>query len=220
MEYVIARGSAGASATLDWDDSGWGAAVEQEITAFHPDSMSRPRTRFKTCWNDEGIRGLFRVDDTCVVSVAEKDMDEVWQDSCVEFFVWPGKANGYFNFEFNCGGLLLSTFIRNWKRTAHGFVDYEPLNPAELASVKRAATMPRRTPVEINTPTEWRLGWFIPFSLLCGRNGLPAPKSGDVWRANFYKCGSGTRTPHWGMWRPVDPLDFHQPAFFGPIRFE
>ena len=221
MEYVIARGSAGAFPTLDWDDPGWGSAVEDQITEFAAKSTYRPETHFKTCWNDDGIRGLFRVvNDTCVRSVAEKDMDEVWLDSCVEFFVWPGEANGYFNFEFNCGGLMLSTFIRNWTRLGKGFVDYDPMKPEELAMVKRAATMPRRTPEEIHEPTEWRLGWFIPFALLCGRPGIPLPKSGDVWRANFYKCGNGTTHPHWGMWRPVDPIDFHQPKFFGPIRFE
>ena len=34
MEYVIARGSAGAFPTLDWNDPGWGSAVEEQITEF------------------------------------------------------------------------------------------------------------------------------------------------------------------------------------------
>ncbi|MBQ4107662.1 MAG: carbohydrate-binding family 9-like protein [Lentisphaeria bacterium] len=221
MEYMIARGSAGTGPTLDWNDPGWGNARSETITHFHAKSSSHhPQVEFKTCWNDDGIRVLFRVRDQYVKSVAVKDMDCVCRDSCVEFFVWPGKANGYFNFEFSCGGVLLSQFIRDWTRAPGGFVDFDALTPPELAMVKRVSTMPLRTEEEITTPLDWRLGFFVPFALICGRPGIPVPVSGECWKGNFFKCADDTSHPHWGMWRPVEPLNFHAPQFFDTIRFE
>ncbi|NLC14527.1 MAG: hypothetical protein GX768_10865, partial [Chloroflexi bacterium] len=40
---------------------------------------------------------------------------------------------------------------------------------------------------------------------------------GHKIRANFYKCGDHTQTPHWGMWNPVTIRDFHSPQYFGDL---
>ena len=43
---------------------------------------------------------------------------------------------------------------------------------------------------------------------------------GQTWRGNFYKCGDHTSHPHWASWSPIgEQLDFHQPEFFGELRF-
>jgi hypothetical protein len=44
--------------------------------------------------------------------------------------------------------------------------------------------------------------------------------AGEVWRANFYKCGDETSQPHWAAWHPVEALNFHLPQCFGQLRFE
>jgi hypothetical protein len=46
--------------------------------------------------------------------------------------------------------------------------------------------------------------------------------AGHVARANFYKCGDETETPHFGAWSPVQTPqpDFHRPEFFGRLVFE
>ena len=42
--------------------------------------------------------------------------------------------------------------------------------------------------------------------------------SGQVWRANLYKCGDQTSHPHWASWAPIgEALNFHQPGFFGGL---
>jgi hypothetical protein len=44
-------------------------------------------------------------------------------------------------------------------------------------------------------------------------------EKGNLWRANFYKCGDDTSHPHWAAWSPVDELNFHLPRCFGRLGF-
>ena len=48
------------------------------------------------------------------------------------------------------------------------------------------------------------------------------PKSGVVWKANFYKIAENSTNPHYITWSVVenDKPDFHKPEFFGKIIFE
>ena len=44
---------------------------------------------------------------------------------------------------------------------------------------------------------------------------------GQTWRGNFYKCADRSSHPHWASWSPLgEPLNFHTPQFFGPLRLE
>jgi len=55
-------------------------------------------------------------------------MDEVWKDSCVEFFIQPRPDAGYFNLEMNAGGAHLCCYIEDPARVrvdlrnSHGFL--------------------------------------------------------------------------------------------------
>jgi hypothetical protein len=44
-------------------------------------------------------------------------------------------------------------------------------------------------------------------------------ENGNLWRANFYKCGHDTSHPHRGAWSPVDELNYHLPRCFGRLGF-
>ncbi|HYN01411.1 MAG TPA: carbohydrate-binding family 9-like protein, partial [Vicinamibacteria bacterium] len=85
-----------------WDDLAWAAAEPLEIAHFRPEgSDHRPRTRARLAWEEEGLRGLFRVEDHHVRSVHTRFGDPVYQDSCVEVFLQPTPGRGYLNFEMN-----------------------------------------------------------------------------------------------------------------------
>lgn len=146
-------------------------------------------------------------------------MSDVWKDSCVEFFVQPKSAKGYFNFEFNCGGAFLVCYIVDWTRTVTMFKDFtrvpEPL--AKNVSVK--SSLPKVVDPEIQEPCDWTLGFFIPFSLLEHYVGPLGKIEGQTWRGNFFKCADETSHPHWASWSPVDELNFHLPRCFGDLEF-
>ncbi len=76
--------------------------------------------------------------------VRTQDMDDIWKDSCVEFFVQPKPGRGYFNFEFNCGGAMLGSHITDHERTSDGFRGFERFTLEDCTQVLRKATMPHR----------------------------------------------------------------------------
>ena len=68
-------------------------------------------------------------------------------------------------------------------------------------------------------PDGWGVEYRVPFAfirtLFPGFAGAP----GGVIRANCYKCGDLTRTPHYLAWNPVrsEAPDFHRPRDFGEM---
>lgn len=203
-----------------WDDCLWSGAETLAITHFRPEgSGHRPETILQLLYHDSGISGLFRIHDRFVRCVRTQDMDDIWKDSCVEFFVQPKPGRGYFNFEFNCGGAMLGSHITDHERTPDGFRDFERFTLEDCAQVLRKATMPRRIDPEITTPVLWTLQFFIPFTLLEKYVGPLGSVGDQIWRINAYKCADETSHPHWASWQPLPEKNFHLPETFGPVVF-
>ncbi len=221
MAYLIRRAAQRPKLSGDWDSPAWQQADVLSIDQFRPESSDHhPRTLAKLLFTDDGIHGIFRVEDQYVRCVTTEFQGCVCADSCVEFFVQPDAGDGYFNFEFNCGGTLHASYIRDCTRLEKGFKDYVLL-PLDLGrQVKVYHSLPERVEPEIKTPQEWCLQFFIPFDVLRAYAGSMNGVAGHTWRANFYKCGDRTSHPHWASWVPVSETNFHLPDCFAPIQFE
>ena len=202
-----------------WDDPAWAASAPLEITCFRPEgSDHRPRTRARLAWDEEGLCGLFRVEDRHVRSVHTRFGDPVYQDSCVEIFLQPKPDRGYLNFEMNAGGALLASHVTDHRRTPDGFAAFTRLTEEDGRQVSVRSSLP--PVVESEVDVDWELAFSIPKALLEKYVGPIEPMAGRTWRANLYKCGDGTSHPHWASWSPVDALNFHLPHCFGTLRFE
>jgi len=203
-----------------WDGPAWGRVAVLAIANFRPESSDhRPCTLVKMVHSPDGLFGIFQVDDRYVRCCRTRFEAEVYKDSCVEFFVQPRLTSGYFNFEFNCGGAMLGSYIVDSTRIPGGFKEYTKLTPDDGRSVQIYHSLPQRVEPEIQTPTRWLLEFFIPYSLLAKYCGPLASGRGQQWRANFYKCGDQTSHPHWAAWSPVSARNFHLPDCFGTICF-
>jgi hypothetical protein len=146
-------------------------------------------------------------------------MDEVWKDSCVEFFIQPRPGAGYFNLEMNAGGAHLCCYIEDPARVPGGFKKFTRL-PVEIGrSIQVRSSLPKTIDPEITEPVRWQLNFFVPLSVLEGYVGTLGEVRGQEWRGNFYKCADDGSHPHWGAWAPVDELNFHLPRCFGSICF-
>lgn len=213
----IAPGSVG----LDPQSRIWSQAPVLSIEHFRPEgSDHRPRTSLQLFHDNHSILGLFRVHDRYVRYTFSKCGDPVYRDSCVEFFVKPKEACGYFNFEWNCGGTLLCSYITDWTRLpSGGFQEATRLTAEELGPVRVATSLPRTMESEITDPLVWWLAFEIPVVVMERFVGPIGSLSGQTWRGNAYKCGSGTSHPHWAAWAPVDELNFHLPRCFGELLF-
>ena len=133
-------------------------------------------------------------------------LQQVCEDSCMEFFFAPGRDDRYFNMEINPNGCIHLGFGPG----RHGRVQVVPKQMEQLFDVKAE-------------PTEdgWTLTYRIPLSFL--RLFFPechfAP--GVTLRANCYKCGDLTDHPHYVTWNPVqsENPDYHRPQDFGLMVF-
>jgi hypothetical protein len=220
MEYEVRAASAPPDLGAGWKDAAWEPASTLEIMQFRPEgSGHRPRTRARLLHSQEGLHGLFLVEDCFVRSVHSRFQDPVYEDSCVEVFLEPRAGRGYLNFEFNCGGALLASHVTDSRRVPGGFAAFTRLTEEDGRQVLARASLPPVVDPEIKEPVTWQLAFFVPTALLEKYVGPIGPLGGQVWRGNLYKCGDRTSHPHWAAWSPVDELNFHLPRCFGTLRF-
>src|SRR4051794_39867335 len=89
-EYIVSRLGQGPPLDGKWDGPGWNSIPELEVDHFRPEgSDHRPETRARLVYDQIGLHGIFHVRDRYVRCVRTHYFEEVWKDSCVEFFVQP-----------------------------------------------------------------------------------------------------------------------------------
>jgi len=220
MIYTIQKAKLGSELGLDWNEVTWSAAETLDIAHFRPESSGHhPRTQARLLHGAEGIHGLFRVEDRFVRCVRTEYHSEVWKDGCVEFFAEPKPGQGYFNFEFNCGGAFLCNHIVDPTRTQEGFKAFTKLPPEAGLKIQVRTSLPRVVEPEMTEPVVWSLGFFIPFALFESYVGPLGEVAGQSWRGNLFKCAEDCSHPHWAAWSPVDEFNFHLPRCFGTLQF-
>ena len=218
-----------------WEnDPVWQKAEAITLDQSHPQSSNhRPKTEVRVLYDTDNLYVLFRVQDRYVKAVYTNYQDPVCNDSCVEFFLMPcifshepfqtecpSYYQGYFNIEVNCIGTMLIYYIEDWRRIADGFVTYTPVQEDFGQKITIFHSIPEKIEHEIEIPTEWIIGYALPFSVLEHYLGALDIRIGKSWRANFYKCGDQTSHPHWASWAPIgQELNFHQPEYFGTLEF-
>ena len=202
-----------------WDDAVWHNVPALEVSCFRQEgSAHRPLTKCKLLCDSERLYGIFRVDDQYVRCVNTGFQADVYKDSCVEIFLQPKSTGGYFNFEFNCGGAMLASYVTDPARVNGRVKQCTPLSPADDRQILRYHNLPGLVEPEITTKQIWFLEFSIPFTVMEKYTGQLRDISGQTWRGNFYKCGNETSHPHWGAWSPVTELNFHLPESFGTIQ--
>jgi len=222
MVYGIRRTGEPPSFTGNWSGGVWAAAEPVPVSHFHPSSSNhRPQTEVKVLYDAGHLYVFFRVKDRYVRAVAERFQGPVWTDSCAEAFLSPREDGGYFNFEMNCGGTLLLSYIEDPRRTEEGFAKFTPVAAERVAGMRIYHSLPTRVDPEIEEPVEWSLEYSIPLTIFEAYLGDAVHPAGGRWRGNFYKCGDQTSHPHWASWSPIgEELNFHCPEHFGILEFE
>jgi hypothetical protein len=202
-----------------WDSSPWNNIPSEPIKNYMGMKPHHfPKAEVKIAYNDAAIYVMFRVEDKYVRAVAEEHQDNVWEDSCVEFFFTPDPevSIGYFNLEMNCGGTMLFHFQPGAGR------ERVVLPKSECGRIKTAHSLPRIVDPEIELPVTWTVEYRIPIDLLEKYCRVTTPAPYVTWRVNFYKCADKTSRPHWLTWAPVNSPkpNFHLPRSFGILEFE
>jgi hypothetical protein len=137
----------------------------------------------------------------------------VFEDSCVEFFVSPADDGIYYNLEFNgIGTCLLGTGTSRENR--------DRADPQIIAGIRRKTSVGNKTVSERKGKFEWTITIAVPLGVFFHHKIKTL--MGKTIMANFYKCGDMLTIPHYITWSPVKTPkpDFHRPEFFGMVRFD
>ena len=219
MRYTVEKRKTPQPVTADWSAPAWADIPSTRLTHFMGDKPSHfPDTRLKVAWDAEALYVIFRVVDRFVRAARMDYQQDVYKDSCVEFFFKPNNdgSRNYFNLETNCCGTALFAFQSGPRQ---GEVRI-PAN--EFTAVSLAHSMDGPIEPEMPEPVTWTIEYRLPFALLEKYCRVDPPSPGVAWKGNFYKIADESSHPHYLTWAPVyrPRPDFHQPRYFGTLVFE
>ncbi|MGN0003171.1 MAG: carbohydrate-binding family 9-like protein [Sphingobacterium composti] len=182
---------------LNWhkiNNSPWGA--EYPYT---------PDVQFQIAYDDEHIFLHYDVKEEFVKATYIRPNENVWEDSCVEFFLSLDNKQTYYNFEFNVLGTGLIGYGPAIKSERHR------LSATKIEQVDAFVQLKK-----VSGNKEWEIYLIIPITIFGD-----VSFEGKTYHANFYKCGDGLPQPHFLAWNNIElpKPNFHRPDFFGEISF-
>jgi hypothetical protein len=186
-----------------------GARISVESVNWPEKFGYRPLTTVCVAYSHSAIYVLFQVHGNCLRAVNTKDNQNVFEDSCVEFFVKQQDSDFYYNFEFNCIGVCKAAKHIKDRYNATDFTQ------EQLQKIDRWSSLGKRAFHEMSGIFSWELCVRIPFELI----DVDTEKLPEKLLGNFYKCADATEQPHYVSWHPIktESPDFHRPDFFGEM---
>lgn len=173
---------------------------------------SCPEAGFKIAHNGSYLFLHYFIEENEILAQVGEDNGQVWNDSCVEFFISFDNTY-YYNHEFSCIGKTLLGYRKERSDSVHSGQDL-------LDRIKRYPSLGTETFGIRKGLFKWDILVVIPVSVYWQSGFASFDNIGA--RANFYKCGDSLDTPHYLSWQRIDTEkpDFHRPEFFGEIYFE
>lgn len=173
-------------------------------------------TRAKLAYSQTGLYVLVDCVDRRLTCTRLRDMDDLFREDVVEFFVWPDTKHAlYFEYEISPLNAELPILVPNRRGR---FCGWQPWH-YEGARRTRHRTAVRGGRKQPGADVEgWTAEFFIPFQLMVGYADIP-PRPGDRWRANVYRIDYDSGSPVHYAWSPVDGPSFHNYRQFGTIEF-
>ena len=172
----------------------------------------KPDVKFSIAYTGHEILLKFYVTEQWFKAEKTETNQDVYEDSCVEFFVSPSDDGIYYNLEFNGIGTCLMG-------SGTGREDRRRADPEIISRIRRKTSVGEKSVSERSGGFSWTITMAIPFNVFF-RHSITELK-GKTFRANFYKCGDQLSVPHYVTWNPVETEkpDYHKPEYFGVLKF-
>jgi hypothetical protein len=157
-------------------------------------------------WDAEGLHVLLCAREREICAVAKSFGDDVYRDSCLEFFLQPFEDDPrYLNIETNAHGVALI-----------GFSDMRGDDRPRLKEMPKGMNIRASK----HCGNWWAVAYTIPMNWIAELYGK-APQPGARMRGNFFKCDESIH-PHFGSWNPIayPTPNFHVPERFGELWLE
>ncbi|AIM36267.1 hypothetical protein KO02_05820 [Sphingobacterium sp. ML3W] len=182
-----------------------------EVANWKEDYPYFPQAKFKIAYDDRGVIIQYEIEEEVIKAQYHRHNDNIWEDSCVEFFVSFDSKNHYYNFEFNPIGAGLIGYGTNNK------AERSRLTEEEIDVVEVFTCIERG-----HLASKWSMIQYIPFEAFIHDKITSAFLKENTIFANFYKCGDHLPHPHFLSWNKINhpTPNFHLPEFFGELVFE
>jgi hypothetical protein len=172
----------------------------------------KPYVSFAIAYTENEIVLKYYVTEQWFKAEMTETNQDVYEDSCVEFFISPRDGGIYYNLEFNGIGTCLmgaGTGRENRRR----------VDPEIIAGIRRKTSAGGISVEEKTGQFSWTITMAIPLYVFLHHH--IEELKGKKFRANFYKCGDKLSEPHYLTWNPVrtENPDFHRPEYFGLLKF-
>lgn len=194
----------------DFDHDAWSLARAVHIVRYWSGEAAPPErhAEARLLWNDEAltVRFVCRQAEPLIVSETprlERKTIGLWDRDVCEIFIAPGPCDPerYYEFEAAPTGEWLDLRLRLTPQGRETDWDFDSgMTAAERISEERIEVALR-----------------VPWSAF----GVPAPRAGDIWRANIFRCVGAGESRGYLAWRPTHAPEpfFHVPEKFGRLRF-
>ncbi len=176
------------------------------------DFTYKPDVRFNIACTDRELMLKYYVREEYVKAEMTTPDQAVWEDSCIEFFVSPDDTGVYYNLEVNpIGTCLLGVGSSRTDRIRSDI--------SVIKKIRIEGSMGSVPFKEKSGNIYWTITLAIPFEVL--HFNMTGSLKNKTIRANFYKCGDKLSKKHYLSWNKIETIkpDFHQPAYFGLLRF-
>ncbi|HET9468825.1 MAG TPA: carbohydrate-binding family 9-like protein [Vicinamibacterales bacterium] len=199
------------------DEQPWQKAAR--LTPFvHHDTMATARvsTEVRVWYDDAALYLGWICEDPDIQATFTQRDSRFWEEEVVEFFVTPSTLDRYVELQWNPLGGTFDAIITNELspdgRSKQFKGDWSYTAPNMTFAVRADGTVQNSN----DRDRSWTVEVRIPFADL----KVPAPKAGEVWRANFYRFNRDRDAQTEQLsWSPTIWPGFHQPARFGYLRF-
>lgn len=176
----------------------------------------REPTVLRIWYDDTALHLGWTCRDTDIQATFTARDSRFWEEEVVECFIAPDSLARYFEFQWNPLGGVFDAIITNdldaRGRSRRITGDWNFTSAGLRSAVKVRGTVSRAD----DRDDFWQVEVTLPFADL----GVPPPRAGDVWRANFYRYNRGRGQPaDLVSWTPTRTPTFHEPSRFGYLEF-
>ena len=170
------------------------------------------RTEVKVMWDSQSLLVCFEMEDIEPTSPYQNHDDPLYESNVAEMFIDPlGGGRVYYELQVNPNNASFDSLVCNNIRKAgrrgdkfFGFTDWNPASFRHKSIIKNGS---------------WTVIFSIDFDDLFLARHVP-PKSGEVWRANFFRIDQTGGETQYCAWSPTGVVDFHNTKAFGHLIFE
>ncbi|MBT9556450.1 MAG: carbohydrate-binding family 9-like protein [Myxococcales bacterium] len=204
------------------DEASWAAAAESTVLP-RPDGKplaAAMATRVRTTWDEKALYVAFLSTDASMQTRYEKRDDELWNDDVVEVYLDPdGDGKDYLELQVSPKNVVFDALFAS-RRTP----DWKIARSFDLPGLETAVAAGALPNFGQTRPTVdgWVTEIAIPWAGLAKAGVTGAPKTGALFRANFFRKDLPGDFAHLAAWSPVSDdarADFHNLERMGSLVF-